>query len=63
LGFGQFVDFNGGTLKNTGDLVTSRTISLLAQGGTIDTNGFNATFSGNIINSGSLDLPKPGMER
>jgi hypothetical protein len=63
LGFGQFVDFNGGTLKTTGDLVTSRTISLLAQGGTIDTNGFNATFSGNIINSGSLDLPKPGMER
>jgi YVTN family beta-propeller protein/autotransporter-associated beta strand protein len=54
LGFGQFVDFNGGTLKATGDLVTSRTISLLARGGTIDTNGFNATFSGNIINSGSL---------
>jgi YVTN family beta-propeller protein/autotransporter-associated beta strand protein len=54
LGFGQFVDFNGGTLKTTGDLVTSRTISLLAKGGTIDTNGFNATFSGSVINSGSL---------
>ncbi len=54
LGFGQFVDFNGGTVKTTGDLVTSRTISLLANGGTIDTNGFNATFSGDIINSGSL---------
>ena len=54
LGFGQFVDFNGGTLKTTGDLVTSRTISLLADGGTIDTNGFNATFSGDIINSGAL---------
>ena len=54
LGFGQFVDFNGGTLKTTGDLVTSRTISLLANGGTIDTNGFNATFSGDIINSGAL---------
>ena len=54
LGFGQFVDFNGGTLKTTGNLVTSRTISLLADGGTIDTNGFSASFSGDIINSGSL---------
>ena len=54
LGFGQFIDFNGGTLKTTGDLVTSRTISLLAKGGTIDTNGFDATFSGSVINSGSL---------
>jgi autotransporter-associated beta strand protein/YVTN family beta-propeller protein len=54
LGFGQFVDFNGGSLKTTGNLVTSRTISLLANGGTIDTNGFNATISGDIINSGSL---------
>ena len=54
LGFGQFVDFNGGTLRTTGSLVTTRTISLLAQGGTIDTNGFNSILSGNIINSGSL---------
>jgi outer membrane autotransporter protein len=54
LGFGNFIDFNGGTLQTTGSLNTSRTISLLAQGGTIDTNGFNSTFSGDIINSGSL---------
>jgi outer membrane autotransporter protein len=54
LGFGRFVDFNGGTLKTTGDVITSRTISLLANGGTIDTNGFNAAFSGDIINSGAL---------
>jgi len=54
LGFGQFVDFNGGTLKTTGSLATSRTISLLDGGGTIDTNGFDSTLSGNIINSGSL---------
>jgi outer membrane autotransporter protein len=54
LGFGTFVDFNGGTLRTTGNLVTSRTISLLDQGGTIDTNGFNSIFSGSIINSGSL---------
>jgi autotransporter-associated beta strand protein/YVTN family beta-propeller protein len=54
LGFGQFIDFNGGTLKATGNLVTSRVISLLANGGIIDTNGFNAIFSGSVINSGSL---------
>ena len=54
LGFGTFVDFNGGTLQTTGSLITSRTISLLALGGTIDTNGFNSVFSGSIINSGSL---------
>jgi len=54
LGFGAFVDFNGGTLRTTGSLLISRTISLLAGGGTIDTNGFNSVFSGDIINSGSL---------
>jgi fibronectin-binding autotransporter adhesin len=54
LGFGQFVDFNGGTLKTSGNLVTSRTISLLSLGGTIDSNGFNVMFLANIINSGSL---------
>ena len=54
LGFGQFVNFNAGTLKITGDFVSWRTISLLAQGGTIDTNGFNASLSGDIINPGSL---------
>jgi outer membrane autotransporter protein len=54
LGFGAFVDFNGGTLQTTGSLIIARTISLLALGGTIDTNGFDSIFSGNIINSGSL---------
>jgi autotransporter-associated beta strand protein len=54
LGFQTFVDFNGGTSQTTGSLVTARTISLLAMGGTIDTNRFNSIFLGNIINSGSL---------
>ena len=48
------MDFNGGTLRTTGSLITSRTISLLTLGGTIDTNGFDSIFSGDIINSGSL---------
>jgi autotransporter-associated beta strand protein len=54
LGFQTFVDFNGGTLQTTGSLISSRTISLLIQGGTINTDGFNSIFSGDIINSGSL---------
>jgi YVTN family beta-propeller protein/autotransporter-associated beta strand protein len=54
LGFGQHVDFNGGTLRFTGAFSSARTISLLAGGGTIDTNGFDATLSGQIINTGSL---------
>jgi outer membrane autotransporter protein len=54
LGFGTFVDFNGGTMRTTGSLISSRTISLLALGGIIDTNGFDSIFSGDIINSGSL---------
>jgi YVTN family beta-propeller protein/autotransporter-associated beta strand protein len=54
LGFGQFVDFNGGTLRLTGTLNSARTISLLTLGGVIDTNGFSATLSGPIINSGAL---------
>jgi outer membrane autotransporter protein len=54
IGFGNFVDFNGGTLKTTGSLLSSRTISLLAQGGIIDTNGFNSTLSGPIVGTGGL---------
>jgi autotransporter-associated beta strand protein len=54
LGFRQFVNFNGGTIKLIGDWVTSRMVSLLAQGGTIDSNGFNASVSGDIINPGAL---------
>ncbi|SEN98362.1 autotransporter domain-containing protein [Bradyrhizobium sp. OK095] len=54
LGFGQYINFNGGTLRFTGAFSSARTVSLLAGGGTIDTNGFNATLSGQIINTGSL---------
>jgi fibronectin-binding autotransporter adhesin len=54
LGFPTFVDFNGGVLRATGNLIVARTISLLTLGGIIDTNGFDSIFSGVIINSGSL---------
>ncbi|WP_159059371.1 autotransporter domain-containing protein [Rhodopseudomonas palustris] len=54
LGFGQYVTFNGGTLKLDGSFSTARTISLLALGGVIDTSGFNLTLNGTIINDGRL---------
>ncbi|QEX22213.1 hypothetical protein FRZ61_21430 [Hypericibacter adhaerens] len=53
-GFQQFMNFNGGTLLVTGSLNSSRSISLLAQGGTIDTNGFDSVFSGPIVGTGAL---------
>src|SRR5262249_9032091 len=61
LGFGRFVDFNGGTLEVSGNFASSRTISLLTQGGTFDTNGLTATLSGSIINSGSLTKTGSGV--
>jgi YVTN family beta-propeller protein/autotransporter-associated beta strand protein len=60
LGFGQFVDFDGGTLELTGNLTTSREISLLALGGIIDTNGFEAAICGDIIGLPSSSLTKNG---
>jgi outer membrane autotransporter protein len=53
LGFGQFVDFQGGTLQTAAGLNDTHTLSLLTAG-TIDTNGFNSAFSGNIIGVGTL---------
>jgi YVTN family beta-propeller protein/autotransporter-associated beta strand protein len=53
-GFHQFVTFNGGTLRLAGEWTTSRHLSLLADGGTIDTNGFDAFISGDVINDGIL---------
>jgi outer membrane autotransporter protein len=54
LGFGQFVDFRGGTLQTLASLNDTHTLSLIGTGGTIDTNGFNSTFSGNVIGPGAL---------
>ena len=53
-GFRSFVPFHDGTLRLTGDWTTTRHLSMLAGGGTIDTNGFNATVNGNVINDGQL---------
>jgi YVTN family beta-propeller protein/autotransporter-associated beta strand protein len=54
LGVRQFVIFNSGVLSLNGNWTTTRNISLLANHGTIDTHGFNASISGNIVNLGVL---------
>jgi fibronectin-binding autotransporter adhesin len=46
--------FDGGTLLTTGSITSSRATTLNIGGGTIDTNGFNSTFSGVISGAGAL---------
>jgi len=46
--------FGGGTLQYSNGFSSSRAVTLNAGGGTIDTNGNNATLSGVIAGSGSL---------
>jgi YVTN family beta-propeller protein len=54
-GFGtDYVDFNGGTLQLQGDWTSTRTVSLLMIGGTIDTNGATATLTGGTVGNGWL---------
>jgi YVTN family beta-propeller protein len=52
--FRSFVPFIGGTVQATADWTTTRTLSLLGNGGAIDTNGFNVTIDGGVINDGTL---------
>jgi YVTN family beta-propeller protein/autotransporter-associated beta strand protein len=54
LGVRSFVIFNSGVLSLNGDWTTSRNVSLLANHGAIDTHGFNATISGDVVNGGAL---------
>jgi YVTN family beta-propeller protein/autotransporter-associated beta strand protein len=52
--FRSFVPFIGGTVQATADWTTTRTLSLLGNGGAIDTNGSNVTIDGDVINDGTL---------
>ncbi|WP_027579819.1 autotransporter domain-containing protein [Bradyrhizobium sp. Ai1a-2] len=62
------LSFDGGTLQLGAGLTTARSVMLNGNGGTIDTNGFNSTFSGTIggassltkAGAGSLTLAGPG---
>ncbi len=60
-GVGAYVIFNSGILSLTGDWTTSRKVSLLVNGGTIDTGGFKASISGDIINTGALTKTGAGQ--
>ena len=53
-GFRQFVPFLGGTMRLAAGVATLRTVSLLAPGGTVDTNGFTAVFGGGLVGPGTL---------
>jgi outer membrane autotransporter protein len=46
--------FDGGTLQLGAGLTSTRSVTLNGNGGTIDTNGFNSTFSGTIGGAGSF---------
>ncbi|WP_437221958.1 autotransporter domain-containing protein [Planctomicrobium sp. SH661] len=46
--------FNGGTLRTDAALSSARTMNLNAGGGTIDTNGFDSTFTGEFSGPGGL---------
>ncbi len=52
------LSFDGGTLLTTGDVTSARSVAINAGGGTIDTNGFNSSFSGPVTGLG--DLTKNG---
>jgi YVTN family beta-propeller protein len=53
-GFRAFVPMSQGTLRLSGDWTTTRHLSMLYGAGILDTNGFNATIAGNIVNGGEL---------
>lgn len=54
LAFDRYVPFNGGTLTTTGTWTTTRTLSLLNAGGTLDTGPFSTTLNGGTTGSGQL---------
>jgi len=62
LGFGQFVDFRGGTLEAKAQLADAHTLVLISPGGTIETNhGFDSVFSGDVIGPGAFTKMGAGM--
>jgi YVTN family beta-propeller protein/autotransporter-associated beta strand protein len=60
FGFGGHITFRGGVLRATHDIFTSRHVSLLSQGGTIDTQQFAVEIAGTTVNNGILTKRGPG---
>jgi autotransporter-associated beta strand protein len=65
LGTGTAINFNGGALRyasGSGEIdITSRAVTLNVNGGRIDTNGNDETFSGSIVGSGGLEKLGAGI--
>jgi hypothetical protein len=59
VGIRKYVIFNNGPVKLTGDWITTRHLSLIGDA-MINTNGFNATISGNIIHDGAMQKSGAG---
>jgi len=55
------LSFDGGTLLTTAGINTLRLVTINAGGGTIDTNGFNSTFSGVMSGVGGLTKQGAGI--
>jgi YVTN family beta-propeller protein len=63
LGFNRFVNFSRGILKLTGNWSSTRNLSILRDGATIDTNGFDATVTGTLTGDGTLEKTGAGTLR
>ena len=62
LGFGSFVDLQGGTLQPKTPINSARSLVFLKPGGTIETNnGSDAVFSGAVLGPGVLTKTGAGM--
>jgi fibronectin-binding autotransporter adhesin len=62
LGFGPFVDLQGGTLQPKTPINSARSLVFLTPGGTIETNnGSGAPFSGAVLGPGALTKTGAGM--
>ncbi|HWL07967.1 MAG TPA: autotransporter domain-containing protein, partial [Planctomicrobium sp.] len=55
------LSFNGGTLRTDASITSSRLVTLEANGGTINTNGFNSTFGGGFGGTGSFTKTGNGV--
>ena len=53
--------FNGGALQLGADVISARSVTLNAGGGTFDTNGYSLTLNGNVGGVGSLSKTGAGI--
>ena len=52
--------FNGGQLHTLAPITSARSVALSSSGGTIDTDGYDSTFTGKFTGTGSLTKNGPG---